>query len=1021
MDEFKPNRPKKLERLRHRALTLLNQHQDELESEDRDNPDDPLQELVEQMRIYEAELEIQNNELIALHEKLSHSQRKLQQVFEQMPVAVVLLDERGVVQLLNNQGLALFGIETSHLALKHSIYRFFEADSAAWIASVLMSDKEAVFSSRLTLKAGDQQKYVAGMLMTRHFKETNEPQNILTLVDITQEQLRLQHENSLVRDILESQNHIILVLEEGTIVEVSGGFYRYFRSHLSMAAFNSDYGSIDALFVEESGYLKTDDQMPWYDQLLAYPNRVHKIKLFYQGRTSIFSATGVKSSKTNRVVVSLIDITDSENINSQLMEQIELAEEANAAKSMFLANMSHEIRTPLNGIIGMSELGLQESNAYALKNYLNKISHSGRLLLGILNDILDFSKIEAGKLDIVAEPFHFPDIITHLRDVFAGVAAEKKLRFDLIVDNKINHYYVGDELRINQILINIIGNAIKFTKEGHVTLKVLLDSNADDLDHIKFVVCDTGIGMSQSDLSLLFQSFSQVDNSITREFGGTGLGLVISQNLLYAMQGSRIEVSSQKNHGSEFSFLLPLTPCTPDQVVTIEHNRSLDQRLLKSSYHKLKGHVLLVEDNLINQEVAQKKLAAFGLQVTIAEQGEQAVELFAQRSFDLILMDVQMPIMDGYEATRRIRQDDPAVPIIALTAAAMIEDRNKALDVGMNDHLGKPLVTRELYKHLARFLPVDTSAELIISDTVLDQQSDAIKRCFTLAEPYTQWINVSAGLHRLNQDSDLYLKLLEQFLLQIDEEFIRLPGLLEDLKSDPLAQQTHAEPMPPAESLRPLLHTLYGVASNLAFDALVQAVDRVQQRCLAPKSTDRNGCHDAVVSLIGCLTETHRAVQGLVAAWNQNMGDSSQRSDDVPDISAVPNPLTPLNADFSKLRVLLVEDNKVNQIVVKKQLKSLQINAELAVNGQQAIEKVKDHPTGFDLILMDLTMPVMGGLESSKHIRQDDKITQPVIIALTGAESEADKQACWQVGMNGFLLKPLDQQKLTQMLTMYFN
>lgn len=1018
MDDFKPNRPKNLDRLRHRAITLLNKHQAEQVAVKPDK-EDPFQELIEQMRIYEAELEIQNNELIVLHEKLSQSQRKLQQIFDQMPVAVVLLDERGVVQLLNNQGLSLFGIKSNHLALKHSIYRFFEPDSAAWIASVLMSEKEAVFSSRLTLKAGDQQKYVAGMLMTRHFKETNEVQNILTLVDISQEQERLQHENSLVRDILESQNHIILVLEEGEIVEVSGGFYKFFRSHLSIAAFNSDYGTIEELFVEEPGYLKQSADMSWFDVLLTYPNRVHKIKISYQGRISIFSATAVKSSKTNRIVVSLIDITDSENINSQLMHQIELAEEANAAKSMFLANMSHEIRTPLNGIIGMSELGLQESSAYELKNYLNKISHSGRLLLGILNDILDFSKIEAGKLDVVEEPFHFPDIITHLRDVFSGVAAEKKLRFELDVDNKLNHYYVGDELRINQVLINIIGNAIKFTKEGQVKLQVELEFTEEVVDHVRFIVSDTGIGMTNSDLSVLFQSFSQVDNSITREFGGTGLGLVISQNLVYAMQGGQIDVSSQKDKGSSFSFVLPLQRCSSDQVAAIEHDRSLDQRLLKASYHKLSGNVLLVEDNLINQEVAQKKLASFGLQVSIAENGAQAIEMFAQRSYDLILMDVQMPVMDGYEATRRIRENDPAVPIIALTAAAMIEDRNKALDVGMNDHLGKPLVTRELYKQLAKFLQVDTSEAMVISDSVIEQSSEAIKRCYTLSESYKNIINVSSGLHRVNQDCELYLKLLEQFLIQVNEDFAELSTHLERAADSGTFE----------DGLKPVLHTLYGVASNLALEPLTQEIQAFQQACFSNDSVNTSLCRSSGDSLKHCFTATHQGVKGLVAAWRQALeegeinnlseADTSESTSDAALVLQDEASLDKLH-DFSKLRVLLVEDNKVNQIVVNKQLKSLKIHAELAMNGQEAVEKALNSPEMFDLVLMDLTMPVMGGIEATQHIRQQSMDKQPVIIALTGAESEAEKQACWQAGMNGFLLKPLELAKLRQALQVYF-
>ncbi|AHF01610.1 sensory histidine kinase [Thiomicrospira aerophila AL3] len=1017
MDAFKPIKPKKLDDLRKHAVALLNEHQDLVLNDSSDQAHLSLQNVIEQMRIYEAELEIQNNELIALHEKLSHSQRKLQQVFEQMPVAVVLLDERGVIQLINNEGLALFGIQNNHLALKHSIYRFFDANSAAWIASVLMADKEAVFDSRLTLKTFDVEKYVAGMLMTRHFKESGLSQNILTLVDISDEQKRLELENNMVRDILESQNHIILVLDTNQIVEVSGGFFKYFRSHTSIGSFNQDYRSIEELFVDDPGYFKVNQDLKWFEVLLRYPNRVHKIKLNYQGRITIFSATAVKSVKTDRVIVSLIDITESENIHRQLMEQIELAQQANAAKSMFLANMSHEIRTPLNGIIGLSELGLQESSPYDLKTYLKKISLSGRLLLGILNDILDFSKIEAGKLEIVAKPFHFPDVITHLRDIFSAAASEKQLDFDLYVDNKIKQYYLGDELRINQVLINIIGNAIKFTKQGHVKLHVLLESVAEGADHIRFIVCDTGIGMSKTDLAQLFQSFSQVDNSITREFGGTGLGLVISQNLVYAMNGSRIEVTSKKTQGSEFSFVVPLLYCTDEQIADIERERSIDQQILQSSFHPLMGHVLLVEDNQINQEVAQKKLLSFGLTVSIAEHGQQAIQRVAEQKFDLILMDVQMPVMGGYEATRHIRQTHKDIPIIALTAAAMIEDKNKALEVGMNDHLSKPLVTRDLYKQLARFLPQNEEAEPIIADTSLDFSPALINQYYELSEDYVPWINVRAGLHRVNQDYALYFNLLEQFLSQCDQEFKALESLAADesIFADEQGQN----------QLKSLLHTLFGVASNLSLEALVKEINQFTLSCFKGDCQGRESCGQLTQALVSCYLSTRDAVRSLVPKWASAMKDREVTLGEISSDESQTGPLTNKTAmteteDLGHLKVLLVEDNKVNQIVVKKQLKLLGISPTIANNGLEAVALLEKNASAYDLIFMDLIMPEMGGIEATRWIRQQAHIQQPIIIALTGAEQNEDKQACWQVGMNGFLLKPLDNKKLAQILNAYF-
>ncbi|SFR56903.1 response regulator [Thiomicrospira sp. ALE5] len=408
-------------------------------------------------------------------------------------------------------------------------------------------------------------------------------------------------------------------------------------------------------------------------------------------------------SKPSKMLVVVQDITD-----IQLAKQE--AERANRAKSEFLANMSHEIRTPMNGIIGMSELGLNETDPHKMHHQLKRINQSGRLLLGIINDILDFSKIEAGKLELDQQPFQLTHLKNELTDLFYSLAQEKGLTFSVQLDyeNNCMTCLYGDILRLRQVLTNLIGNAIKFTEQGEVRLTIRLDIQGDNQAWLYFEVVDSGIGMTTEQQQKLFSAFTQADASITRKHGGTGLGLVISDRLVKLMGGDDIEIKSQLNQGSSFSFSLPMKVCTAEQKT------HLNTPLKHTESTQLEGRVLLVEDNEINQEVAASMLAYLGLSVEIADHGQIAVEKVQQQNYDVILMDIQMPVMDGYQACRAIRQFNTTTPIIALSAAAMIEDKNKALAAGMNDHLAKPIIPHDLYKVLSEYLKEKVKPVLLI-------------------------------------------------------------------------------------------------------------------------------------------------------------------------------------------------------------------------------------------------------------------------------------------------------------------
>lgn len=528
------------------------------------------------------------------------------------------------------------------------------------------------------------------------------------------------------------------------------------------------------------------------------------------------------SGKPLRMIGMNVDITESrraeEEVNRHRLHLEELvaertaeltvardqADQANRSKSIFLSNMSHEIRTPLNAIMGMTYLALRNEIDPLQRSYLKKVDAAAQGLLGIINDILDLSKIEAGKLDLEQAPFVLDDLLIHLRDLVAVKAQEKGLLLDFSMAPGLNTRLLGDELRLGQVLLNLVSNAVKFTEAGKVSLYIsCLERTPREL-YLQFDVTDTGIGMTREQSQRLFRPFEQADISTARKFGGTGLGLSISKKLV-EMMGGRIWVETALGQGSRFSFTVRLALQT-EQDIQLRRYERLDQGY-EAALRIAGSHVLLVEDNDINQELAVSLLTTAGVSVDVANNGLEALSMAATKTYDAVLMDCQMPVMDGYDTTREMRKDArfSSLPILAMSANVMAGDKEKCLEAGMDDYISKPINVAQLFKTLALWIkPQRRPLEHSATKSATDAQTGV-----SLAG-----VDTATALKRLNGNKAIYRKLLVMF---------------HQRQGDAVGRITAAWANGDRGEAMRIAHTLKSLAGNIGADALFSAAANLER------------------------------------------------------------------------------------------------------------------------------------------------------------------------------------------------
>ena len=741
---------------------------------------DEQNKLIQELEVHQIELEMQNEELEQAHSELERYLGEYTDLYDFAPIGYFTLDHRGIIQRVNITGAKMLGLERGRL-VKMRFDHFIHADWRSAFRSFL--DKVYTSLSQeaidLTFYKEKDEEFFAH-LEARTSEEGKECH--LALADISTQRLAeiaMRESESKYRTLFETMSQgVVYQGSKGEIVSVN-------PAAESILGFKFDqlegktYKELLWKTIREDG---SDFPGELYPSMVAFRTgeMVENVVMgIFSHQANDYKWLNITAKPQflpgekipYQVFTTFEDVTVRKKMEVGLSEAKKEAEEANAAKSRFLANISHEIRTPMNVIIGMADLIHDSELSAEQDEFISMIRDSAASLLNLVNDILDFSKIEARRLELVIVKFDLHREVKKAVSAFALMAKKKGLKLSYSIDDQIPKNVLGDSARLNQIMANLIGNAIKFTERGEIIVSLRRDDPLKDSElSVLFSISDTGIGIPVEKLEWLFEAFNQLDLSGTYKYEGTGLGLSITKNLVDLMGGT-IQVASVENQGSIFYFTIPFAVPDDQEAIKEDISPALSSKRYGAKPLTAQGEsvkILLAEDKPMNRRLATLLLEKRGYLVVAANDGEEVLEKLKAEHFDLILMDVQMPKMDGLEATARIRGSDDQkireIPIIAMTAYSAKEDREKCLLAGMDYYISKPINNEELYSALIQVLG--------------DRQTGHSKH--SVVPP-----DVEDMIERMDGNLELLAELVEMFFNDYPHDIFKLDEALEkkDLKT----------------------------------------------------------------------------------------------------------------------------------------------------------------------------------------------------------------------------------------------